>query len=322
MVSKENSEDIMFSVEVTTYNQKEYIAQSLQSILDQEHNYKYEILVSDDCSTDGTQDIIREFEKKYPDIVKPVYNEKNLGAMSNYYATVARAKGKYLMGCGGDDYWLPGKVEKQISFMERNLDFDVCYGKADCIDEANKTKTQSLGMNYLDFKDLLFKGNNCPALTLCVRASLFKHYIKEIEPDKKNWLMEDYPLLIYAALEKRNFFFFNEPLAVYRILSGSVSHPVMLRAEYNFAHNTYEIKAYFANKYHENIENWNPKIALDSIYHNALSCTKNKTELKKQYCMLKRELGIKEKIGIGRCKKFIKALIPYGIIRLMQIKKN
>ena len=61
--------EIMFSVEVTTYNQKDYIALPLQSILNQKHSYKYEILVSDDCSTDGTQDIIKEYKKKYPDII-------------------------------------------------------------------------------------------------------------------------------------------------------------------------------------------------------------------------------------------------------------
>ncbi len=117
------NEELMFSVEVTTYNQKEYIGQTLQSIIDQEHNYKYEILISDDCSTDGTQNVIKEFQKKYPDIIKPRYNEKNLGAMKNYYTNIERAQGKYLMGCGGDDYWLPGKVQKQISFMEKNPGF-------------------------------------------------------------------------------------------------------------------------------------------------------------------------------------------------------
>ncbi|MGN0739621.1 MAG: glycosyltransferase [Treponema sp.] len=312
----------MFSVEVTTYNQKEYIAQTLHSIIYQKHSYKYEILVSDDCSTDGTQDVIREFEKKYPEIVKPVYNKKNLGAMANYYATVSRAKGKYLMGCAGDDYWLPGKVEKQISFMERNLDFDICYGKADCIDEINKVKMQSLGMNYLDFKDVLFRGNNCPALTLCIRTSFFKNYLKEIEPDKKNWIMEDYPFLIYAAFEKRNFFFFNESLAVYRILSGSLSHPASLKSEYNFVYNTYELRKFFANKYHENIENWNPDTVINSLYQNALSCSTNKSMLKTEYNLLKKEFGIKNEVKIGKWKKIIKAFIPYGIIRLIQIIKN
>ncbi len=86
--------EIMFSVELTTYNQKDYIAKTLQSIINQKHNYKYEILVSDDCSTDGTKSIIEDFYKKYPEIIKPVFNEKNLGAMNNYYATIARAKGK------------------------------------------------------------------------------------------------------------------------------------------------------------------------------------------------------------------------------------
>ena len=172
-----DEDELMFSVEVTTYNQREYIAQTLQSIIDQNHNYKYEILVSDDCSTDGTQEIIKDFYKKYPEIIKPVYNEKNLGAMPNYYATIMRAKGKYLMGCAGDDYWLPGKVEKQIEFMENNKSFAVCYGKAKLYNNNIKEITDEIGKNYLDFKDLLTIGDECPSLTICSRRDFFQKYL-------------------------------------------------------------------------------------------------------------------------------------------------
>ena len=256
MVIKDDSNELMFSVEVTTYNQKEYIAQTLQSIIDQKHSYKYEILVSDDCSTDGTQDIIREFEKKYPDVVKPVYNEKNLGAMANYYATVARAKGKYLMGCAGDDYWLPGKVEKQINFMERNLDFDVCYGKTDILFASSGIIKSNAGENYTDFRELLTNGNNIPALTLCIRKTFFDKYLTTIKPQLKNWLMEDYPFLIFASFES-NLFFIDQIFAVYRFLDNSVSHQTNTEKQKKFEDSTKDIILFYSKKYNyptKNIE--------------------------------------------------------------------
>ena len=115
-------DELMFSALVITYNQKEFIAETLESILSQKHSYRYEIIVGDDCSTDGTQDVLKEYQSRYPDIIKLSLNEKNLGIVGNYYNTAAKAQGKYLLECAGDDYWLPGKVEKQISLMEENPD--------------------------------------------------------------------------------------------------------------------------------------------------------------------------------------------------------
>ena len=296
------TEDIMFSVEVTTYNQREYIAQTLQSIIDQEHNYKYEILVSDDCSTDGTQEIIKEFQKKYPEIIKPIYNEKNLGPMKNYYQNISRAKGKYLMGCGGDDYWLPEKVAKQINFMERNLDFDVCYSLADVYDTNKKTITSKLGFNYKDFKELITIGNAIPALTLCIRRSFFINYLEQISPQNRGWLMEDYPFLIYTAFES-NLFFFSDTFAVYRVLDNSVSHQTDIQKKITFEKSVYNIKQYFSERYSFSIEPFNEtKLYEDFICRNS-----------KLLCFLK---AIKKTL-----KQIIKMIIPYGIILLIQKKK-
>lgn len=282
--------DIMFSVEVTTYNQKDFIAQTLQSIIDQKHNYKYEILVSDDCSTDGTQDVIREFEKKYPYVVKPVYNEKNIGAMANYYATVARAQGKYLMECAGDDYWLPGKVEKQIAFMERNLDFDVCYGNANFFYSKQNVYEGIFGGNYLDFKNLFFQGNHVPALTLCIRREFFMKYMREIMPEKKNWLMEDYPFLLYAAFES-SIYFINRLFAVYRVVENSLSHQVDLDKQLNFKKSVYEIRKFFSERYSLKLEPWNEKVEYKKLLN-------------------------KENNLVKFVKKIFKAFIPYGLIVL------
>lgn len=293
-----DNEEVMFSVEVTTYNQRDYIAQTLQSIIDQKHGYKYEILVSDDCSTDGTQDVIEEFQKKHPDVVKPVYNKKNLGAMANYYATVARAKGKYLMGCGGDDYWLPGKVKKQIEFMERNLDFAICYGKSECADMINKKNLSNIGENYVDFRDLITKGNNCPALTICARKCFFDAYLDEVKPQKKDWLMEDYPFLIYTAFNSK-IFFFDDIFSAYRIINDSISHQTCIERREMFKKSVLDIKKYYFDLY------------LDRLN------TFQRQDLEREFS------GERDstKLLYSILKKTIKYIVPYGVIELFRKKR-
>ena len=309
--------DIMFSVEVITYNQKDYIAQTLQSILDQKHNYKYEILVSDDCSTDGTQDIIKQFHKKYPDIIKPVYNEKNLGAMKNYYATVSRAQGKYLMECAGDDYWLSGKVEKQISFMERNLDFDLCYGKAKIVNQLGNFENDELGEGYIFPTDALLKGVSAPALTLCFRRDFFIKYLEEIKPQDKVWLMEDYPFIIYAFFESK-VYFMNDALAVYRIIKNSLSHQESLIKMYKFDKNTWEIKKFFADKYSYDIPQFSDESELYYHYKQLLN-RNNKRILKKEYKDMCNELALSANYAKRMQLKniihtILKFLLPYSVV--------
>lgn len=326
MVENNSSDDIMFSVEVTTYNQKYYIAQTLQSIIEQKHNYKYEILVGDDCSTDGTQDIIREYAKKYPNIVKPVFNEKNLGAMPNYYKTIARAKGKYLMGCAGDDYWLPGKAEKQISFMERNLDFDVCYGMANVCDANNKDLNADLGDFYKGKTYHSLNDFNMPALTLCIRSSFFSRYMNDVMPQTRNWKMEDLPFLLYTSYENRNFHFIEEPVAVYRVIDNSLSHQKELRKKLEYIKSIYDIRSYFAERFGISYPDFDIDFTLYDTYREFLAQLKTKNEknkLKKEYEQLCEELHLKPyspKKELSRnagsplniIKKLLKFLLPYG----------
>ncbi|CAN7327080.1 glycosyltransferase [Variovorax paradoxus] len=108
------------SVCVVTYNQADYIRQCLESILDQETNFDFEVLVGDDCSLDGTREVVQEICLKYPGRVHVEKRAENIGAFKNYKAIHARAKGKYVAHIDGDDYCLPGKFQKQVDFLEAN----------------------------------------------------------------------------------------------------------------------------------------------------------------------------------------------------------
>src|SRR6185369_17391361 len=115
-------ERLKLSVCVVTYNQENYIRQCLQSIIDQVTDFSFEIIVGDDCSTDNTRSIVKEYCDKYPEIIKPLFHQVNIGATRNYFAVHSKAGGEYIAHCDGDDYKIPGKLQKQVAFLDQHRD--------------------------------------------------------------------------------------------------------------------------------------------------------------------------------------------------------
>lgn len=121
-----DTNDIKVSVCVVTYNQEKYIAECLDSLVSQETDFKFEIIVGEDCSTDGTRAIVQQYVDKYPDIVKPIFHKNNVGAVENVKQVYIAAKGKYIAHMDGDDMALPTKLQKQFDVMERNPQAVIC----------------------------------------------------------------------------------------------------------------------------------------------------------------------------------------------------
>ena len=121
---------------VITYNQAPYIRQCLDSILSQDVDEPFEVIVGDDCSTDGTRSIIEDYVARYPGVVRLVPGEKNRGATANYFATHAEASGDFVAHIDGDDYCLPGKLRAQLDAMQRHPECAVCAHDCMVFDEA------------------------------------------------------------------------------------------------------------------------------------------------------------------------------------------
>ena len=115
------------SVCVVTYNQEKYIAQCLQSLVDQQTDFPFEVIVSDDCSKDATPQIIQEFAKRYPNIVRPILHQTNMGAYRNLVFVHEQARGEYVAHMDGDDYALPGKLAAQARFLDENLGCNIVW---------------------------------------------------------------------------------------------------------------------------------------------------------------------------------------------------
>lgn len=112
------------SVIVLTYYHEQYIERALDSILSQETTYSYEIIVSDDCSGDSTVDILRRYQARYPDKIKLITYDENVGTCQNLYNALLACKGKYIEITAGDDMWpIEDKIQRQVDFLDNNLDF-------------------------------------------------------------------------------------------------------------------------------------------------------------------------------------------------------
>lgn len=115
---------ILVSIAMITYKQSKYLRQAIDSVLSQNVDFKYEIIVGDDCSPDNTKEILEDYKQKYPNIFQILNHPKNIGPTNNFYEVLSKCKGKYIAGLEGDDYWLDAnKLKKQVRFLEKNHEF-------------------------------------------------------------------------------------------------------------------------------------------------------------------------------------------------------
>lgn len=120
------------SIAMMTYYHEKYVSRAIESVLAQKTCYTYEIVISDDCSQDGTRDILQSYAEKYPEIIKLNFNKKNLGISNNNYQTRLLCSGRYIATLSGDDYWIDeNKLQEQVRFLDTHSEY---YAVATCIE--------------------------------------------------------------------------------------------------------------------------------------------------------------------------------------------
>ena len=135
----------ILSIYVATYNHEHYITQALDSILMQETKYTYEVLVGEDCSTDNTRAILKEYEKVHPGKLTVFYREHNMhrNEINNALDLMLRCRGKYIIALEGDDFWTdPNKIERQIDFLETHPDYIAVSHLCSVVDHDSRPKNE------------------------------------------------------------------------------------------------------------------------------------------------------------------------------------
>ena len=244
-----NNAEIVVSIQCLAYNHEPYIRQCLDGFVMQETNFRFEAIVHDDASTDGTAAIIREYAEKYPDIIKPIFQTEN--QYSKHDGTIrkimnAKMRGKYVAMCEGDDYWIdPLKLQKQVDYLESHPDYGMCYTKAYKL--YNDKIVGIWGDDDISFHSLL-NLKIIPTLTRVERRSVYDSYEKEIGLEAKNWLMGDLPVVLFFSIVSK-IHLINEVTGVYRVLETSASHNKNINELIKFYQSADEIRLFFINKY-------------------------------------------------------------------------
>ena len=229
----------LVSVVTLAYNHGKYIRQCLDGFVMQKTDFPFEVIIHDDASTDDTAEIIREYEQKYPDIIKPIYQTENqyskkvpIGATYLY----PKAQGKYIAECEGDDWWTdPYKLQKQVDFLESHPDYLLCstwYSTFAMKDGSTRRVGKSEGERDITLRKLM-KKNLIGTLTVLYRREVLDSYLADVQPFMPKFKMGDIPFWIYIA-SKGKIRELPYDTACYRILQSSASHSADFITSYDF----------------------------------------------------------------------------------------
>lgn len=229
----------LVSVLVTPYNQKDYIRQTLDSILMQKCRFNFEVVIGEDCSTDGTREICLEYASAYPDKIVLCLNERNKGLLNNYFDVFLKANGTYIADCGGDDYWLTdSKLQEQVDLLEAHPEVSLVAGNWQLYDQKSNTFQRPKSWIENDWFQpneygipaiaKYLNSNDMPRIVLA--ASCFRgDWAREIyhaAPELfrgHGIVCEDLPLTL-GLLLRGPFYISKNNWLVYRVLEKSLSH--------------------------------------------------------------------------------------------------
>ena len=242
------------------YNAEEYIAEALESIISQSFSGQMEILISDDCSTDKTPQIIAQFAEQYPDLIRVFFNETNLGCSANSDSLTRKAKGKYLAFCDADDIWIDqSKLEKQVRILNDNPKIGMCcMADSSLINNSRCITVSEIPGFFLSLSDLLNSQGDVINSSIVCDRSLF-----ESMRQNNTWFLNHNcffdSIWAYWFSLHSNVFCIKDPVTYYRVLNESDCRSCNPQKMFILG------KRYFNNKLHFLLYNSVDPILLDDF---------------------------------------------------------
>ena len=242
----------LVSVIVTTYNHERHLEMALATILGQECDFDVEIVLGEDCSSDGTLEICKSYFQLNPEKITLIVSTENVGWRANYRRCVEAARGKYIAFCDGDDYFLDTEhLAMQVAVMEQNPNVGLCYARAERRDEnGGLIGYFPTGKGHTTLDALLHDWcvENCT--TLARRDLILAYYTTEKPENRPEWLTEDLPMWLYVAAHSE-VAYIDRATAVHRVFPDSVSHSTSLAKRLAFCDSSSNIKLWFDECYND-----------------------------------------------------------------------
>ena len=252
----------LVSIDMITYNHAPYIARAIEGVLQQRTDFSFQLVIGEDCSTDGTREIVFEYQKKYPDIIRVITSDRNVGTLENALRTGKACGGKYIAFCEGDDYWHhPYKLQKQVDYMESHPECGLVYSSYDVYHVESKKEIHDF-IKYRNWQmpenptifDFLGNKNEIGygilTCTVMVRRNLCEQII-ESDPylyKSGHFLMDDTPL--WAEMSTMaHLHYIPESLATHIITDESATRSKNVKKRLRFEISGAELDLYLCKKY-------------------------------------------------------------------------
>lgn len=242
----------LVSICCITYNQEKYIRQCLDGFIMQKTDFEFEVIIHDDASTDSTAEIIREYEEKYPNIIKPIYqieNQYTKGKGILIPFVYPRAKAKYIALCEGDDYWTdPYKLQKQVDFLENNEEYSLCFHNAiEHWEDGSREDSIFSDVEDREYSAVeIYKKWTIPTASVVFRKTVIDSLrYKEVSSNPK-FIYGDIILFLTCA-ELGKLRGFTDVMSIYRRHSGGISFCRDFDSVYKFSNHNLEISKVFTN---------------------------------------------------------------------------
>jgi glycosyltransferase involved in cell wall biosynthesis len=206
----------VLSVCLITYNHVKYVTQAIDSVLAQKVNFPWELVIADDFSTDGTRDVLKDYKLKYPNLIKLILQEKNVGAAENWLQLITAPLSKYIAYFEGDDYWTdPYKLQKQVDYLEANPDFVISFHNVNFFKKGVLERSHL--MDKIKGDDFTIKNLASGDISIYTPSVVFKNLLTaDVLSLIGKMPIGDYPLWMNLAA-KGKLHYHREEMGVYRI---------------------------------------------------------------------------------------------------------
>lgn len=245
----------LVAIKCAVYNHEPYLRDCLEGFVMQQTNFPFVAIVHDDASIDNSAAIIREYEAKYPDIIKPIYETENLyskgdGSVDRIMNAAIEATGaKYIAMCEGDDYWTdPLKLQKQVDFMEANPECGLCYTDYNRLEDATQTLTESMFERQKQYRPISYEQHLLKPGYLAPMTWLYRCKLTSLLSKAKIYTDGTYAYML-EFLYNSKVVYIPQATAVYRSHAGSASSPIGDKALFRYTIGVFRTQIHYTQKY-------------------------------------------------------------------------
>lgn len=207
------------SVFMVTYNHRLYLAQAIEGVIAQKTDFPIELVIGEDCSSDNTREIALDYQRRYPQLIRVIYSDINVGAEANGIRVIRACRGKFVAFCDGDDYWVdPKKLQAQVDILSKFNEIDICihscYRKSVLLNNetlfgvrSSSDCTLTLGDMITDEKVIV------PSASMLIRRNVLMSistWIDETKPPGGDFFIQ-----VFASM-RGGAYYLNKPMSVYR----------------------------------------------------------------------------------------------------------